>query len=112
MKPAPENIASRASKSNDGQEIVGSRNVAPRLAADVVGAAARSPGPLAARRRDRRYRPRPGAGRALERPDQRRAYFFGGAAHAFGRSRDARADAARGCPIEAPGPGVAIARQA
>src|SRR5712692_5342421 len=103
MKPAPENIASRASKSNDGRKIVRSRNVAPRLAADVVGAAARSPGPLAARRRDRRYRPRPGAGRALERPDQRRAYFFGGAAHAFGRGRDARADAARGCPIEARG---------
>src|ERR1700730_4924069 len=102
MKPAPENSASHASKSNDGWKIVRSRSTAPRLAADVVGAAARSAGPLAAGRRNRRYRPRPGAGRALERPDQRRAYFFGGAAHAVGRSRDARADAARGCPIEAP----------
>src|ERR1700738_4590375 len=109
MKPAPENIASRASKSNDGQKIVRSRNVAPRLAADVVGAAARSPGPLAARYRNRRYRPRPGAGRALERPDQRRAYLFGGAAYAIGRGGDAPADAARRCPVAA---GGAAARRA
>ena len=73
----------------------------PRLAADAVGAAARSAGPLAARYRDRRYRPWPGAGRALERADQRRAYFLGGAAYAAGRSRDARADAARRCPLAA-----------
>src|ERR1700692_3636529 len=103
MKPAPENSASRASKPNDGQKIVRSRNVAPRLAANVVGAAARSPGPLAAGHRNRRYRPWPGAGRTLERPDQRRAYFLGGATHAVGGSRDARADAARRCPLQAGG---------
>src|SRR5882757_3859254 len=68
--------------------------VHPGLAADAVGTAARSFGPLAARYRDRRYRPWSRAGRALERPDQRCAYFFGGAAHAAGRSRIARADAA------------------
>ncbi len=90
----PENCASRASRQNDGAKTV-RRIVHPRLAADAVGTTARSARPLAARYRDRRHRPRPGARRALERPDQRRAYLLGGAAHAAGRSRAARADAAR-----------------
>src|ERR1700692_763048 len=99
--PAAASTAPPASKSNDGQETVRAGNLQPRLAADAVGAAARSPGPLTAGYRDRRYRPWPRAGRALERPDQRRAYFLGGAAHAVGRSRDARADAELRCPLEA-----------
>src|SRR5258707_10794113 len=100
MTPAPESIARRASKSNDGpKKAVRARNLRPRLATDVVGAAPRSLGPLAAGYRDRRYRARPGARRALERPDPRRAYFLGGTAHAIGRSGDARADAARRCRL-------------
>ena len=70
------------------------RRLHPGLAADVVGTPARSAGPLAAGYRDRRYRPWPGAGRALERADQRRAYLLGGAAHAAGRGRAAPAEAA------------------
>src|SRR6202158_3821908 len=101
MKPAPESIARRVSKSNDGETIFRNCNDHPRLAADVVGTAARSPRSLADGYRDRRYRPRPGACRALERADPRRAYFFGGAAHASGRSRDARADPARRCHLPA-----------
>ena len=57
----------------------------PRLAADAVRAAARPPRPLAARRRDRRHRPWPGAGRALERADDRRPCLLGRPAHAARR---------------------------
>src|SRR5882724_13567785 len=88
-KAAPENGARRASKPNDGRQAVGGRY--PRLAADAVGAKAGSARPLAARYRDRRHRPWPGAGGALERADPGRAYLLGGAAYAAGRSRDARA---------------------
>ena len=84
----------RASRPNDGEKIVRAAAVDPRLAADVVGAPARSARSLAARHRDRRHRPWPGARRALERADQRRAYLLGRAAHAAGRGRAARADAA------------------
>ena len=62
----------RASKPNDGEKIIRARTVHPRLAADAVGAAARSARPLAARYRDRRYRPwlrasRAGTGRPAAR---------------------------------------------
>src|SRR5260370_13292424 len=100
---APDTTAPPASKSNDSRKIIRARNFHPRLAADVVGAAARSPGPLAAGYRDRRYRPWPRARRALERANPRRAYFLGGATHASGRSRDARADAAPRCQVPARG---------
>src|SRR5258706_7937536 len=100
MTPAPESIARRASKSNDGpKKAVRARDLRPRLATDAVGAAARSAGSLAAGYRDRRYRPRPGARRALERPDPRRTYFLGGTAHAPGRSGDARPDPAPRCRL-------------
>src|SRR6266852_2846463 len=107
MKAARESIARRALKPNDRRKILRARRFHPRLAADAVGAAARSPGPLAARYRDRRYCPRPGARRALERANPRRAYFLGGTAHAVGRSRDAPADAAPRCQVPARG---AVAR--
>ena len=81
--------AARASKPNDGEETRPPTDTA-RLAADAVGPAARPARSLAARHRDRRHRPRPGARRALERPDQRRAHLLGRAAHAAGRGRDAR----------------------
>src|SRR5206468_1984029 len=70
---------------------------------EFVGAAARSARPLAARYRNRRHRPWPCARCALERADQRRPYFLRGAAHAAGRSRDARADAAGRCRLPARG---------
>src|SRR5256886_3561773 len=107
MKAARGSIARRASKPNDRRKLVRAQDFRPRLAADVVGAAARSPGSLAAGYRDRRYRSWLGARGALERPDPRRAYFLGGAAHAVGRSRDARADAAPRCRVPARG---AVAR--
>ena len=63
------------------------RKIAPaRLAAHAVGPPARSARPLAARCGDRRHRAWAGARGALERTDQRRAYFLGRAAHAAGRS--------------------------
>src|SRR5579871_5573222 len=58
---------------------------APRLAAHAVGPPTRSSRPLAARRRDRGHRARARARRALEWPDRGAAYFFGGAAFAYGR---------------------------
>ena len=63
----------------------------PRLAAHAVGPAARPARPLAARHRDRGYRARARARRALERPDRGRAHLFGRAAHAAGRCRGAGA---------------------
>src|SRR5260370_38719991 len=103
MKAARGNTARGASKSNDGQKTVRAQDFRPRLAADAVGAAARSAGPLAARYRDRRYRSWASARGALERANPRRAYFLGGAAHAAGRSRDARATAAPRCQGSARG---------
>src|SRR5258708_33115312 len=108
-RAAAEPIAAPASRSNDGPEIVRLRYLHPGLAADAVGAAARSLGSLAARYRNRRYRPWPRSRRTLERADQRRAYLLGGAAHAAGRGRHARADAARRCHIP---DGGAAARRA
>ena len=64
----------------------------PRLAAHAVGAPARPARPLAARHRDRRHRAWARARRALERPDPRRAYLLGRAAHAAGRGRARGAD--------------------
>src|SRR6185312_7363836 len=104
MKAAAENIAVLASRSNDdGEKTVSARRLHARLAAHVVGTAAGPVGPLAARHRDRRYRPWPRACRALERPDPRRAYLLGGAAYAAGRSRHARTDAARRYPPQTGG---------
>ena len=68
---------------------------AARLAAHALGAPARSHRPFAARHRDRRHRPRPGARRALERPDARAGDLLGGAAFAAGRG-DLRRRLARG----------------
>src|SRR5882762_10566638 len=99
MKPAPENIAAPASKSNDGQKIFRDCDLHPGLAADVVGPAPRSFGPLAAGYRNRRHRPWPGARCALERPDKRRAYFLGGGAHAERKRRDERAEPACRCTL-------------
>ena len=65
-----------------------------RLAAHAVGTPARPARSLAARRRDRGHRAWARARRALERPDQGRAYLLGGAA--FPAGRDHRAPAARG----------------
>src|SRR6266576_149406 len=101
MRLAAETFVSPALKSNDDKKIDRNQSAPSRLAADVVGTAARSLGPLAARHRDRRYRPWPGAGGAVERPDQRRAYFLGGAAYALDRGGDARADPADGSPRSA-----------
>src|ERR1700722_20829898 len=84
MKAAPANAAARASKSNDGQEIVWKPGFRTRLAADAVGPAAQSDRPLAARHRNRRYRPRAGARGALEWTNQRAAHLLGGAAHLAG----------------------------
>ena len=54
----------------------------PRMAAHAVGTAARHHRPVAPRRRDRRHRAWPRAGRALERPDPR-ARIFSVAQHAL-----------------------------
>ncbi len=62
----------------------------PRLAAHAVGPPARPARSLAARRRDRGHRPWARARRALERPDQGRAYLLGRAALAAGRGHRAR----------------------
>ena len=75
--PAAALAASRAAMSD--------RRRAARLAADAVGPPARPHRSLAARRRDRRHRPRPGAGRALERPDAWAGDLLGRAAFAAGR---------------------------
>src|SRR5207248_8897496 len=60
--------ASLVSRPNDQQIL---ECIQPRLAADVVRAAARSARPLAARYRNRRHRPWPCACRALERADRK-----------------------------------------
>ncbi len=71
------------------------RSPAPRLAAHAVGAPARSPRSLAARRRDRRHRPRPRPGAALERPDRW--------ARTPSRSRSTRSSSMRSPAMTAPG---------
>ena len=65
--------------------MVSAKPKRPRLAADAVGAPARSDRPLAARRRNRRHRPRPRARRALERADQGAGDLLGRPAFAAGR---------------------------
>ena len=102
MTSARRSTGRRASKSNDAK-TVSSAQLQPRVAADALGATARPPGSLSAGYRDRRYRPWPGASRAVEWTDERRAHFLGCATHAVGGSGDARASAARRCQRAARG---------
>src|SRR6516165_3510433 len=99
MRVAEENAAALASKSNDGEKIACSRDRRPRLAADVVGTAARSHGPLAAGYRNRPHCPWPGTGGAMEWADQRRAHLLRRATHVAGGSHHARTDAAPRCLV-------------
>ena len=94
--PSPRRLRQTRQAANEqgAQHEQGCAGGAARLAAHAVGPPARSARPLAARRRDRGHRARACARRALERPDQGRAYLLGRPARAAGRGAGAGEGAA------------------